>query len=248
MCSGAIVQSRIKRVVIGCMNPKAGCAGSILNLLQVEAFNHQVEITRDVLHEECSRMLSDFFKELREKKQAKEQPKSFANRLKGELPGYIIKEGNEETFADIYELMRGNTYHNQQILGREPSKDECAENLTCLPEGCEKWQKNLLVLYKKEKCTAVLDFIYGYPEEKTCYLGLFMLAEEAHGKEIGKKLMKHVFRAAKAVGMENMRLICYECNEVGLHFWKKCGFEVIRELERDAAGRMLRAAEMERRL
>ena len=66
MCSGAIVQARIKRVVVGCMNPKAGCAGSILNLLEMEQFNHQVEVTRGVLQEECSQMLSGFFKELRE--------------------------------------------------------------------------------------------------------------------------------------------------------------------------------------
>ena len=68
MCAGALVQSRIDEVVIGSMNPKAGCAGSVLNLLQVDNFNHQVKITRGVLEEECSIMLSDFFRELREKK------------------------------------------------------------------------------------------------------------------------------------------------------------------------------------
>ena len=68
MCSGAIVQSRMKKVVIGCMNPKAGCAGSILNLLQMEEFNHQVELEIGVLGEECSAMMKQFFKELREKK------------------------------------------------------------------------------------------------------------------------------------------------------------------------------------
>ena len=68
MCSGAIVQSRMDRVVIGCMNPKAGCAGSILNLLQMEEFNHQVDITTGVLGEECSQMMKAFCRELREKK------------------------------------------------------------------------------------------------------------------------------------------------------------------------------------
>ena len=68
MCSGAIVQARIPKVVIGCMNPKAGCAGSILNILNVPEFNHQVEITKGVLEEECSTMLSTFFKELRAKR------------------------------------------------------------------------------------------------------------------------------------------------------------------------------------
>lgn len=68
MCAGAIVQARIPKVVIGTMNPKAGCAGSLLNLLQFPAFNHQVEIEKDVLQEECSALLTGFFSELREKK------------------------------------------------------------------------------------------------------------------------------------------------------------------------------------
>lgn len=71
MCAGAIVQSRMKEVVIGAMNPKAGCAGSVLNLLQVPEFNHQVEITKGVLEEECSGMLRQFFAELRAKKKGK---------------------------------------------------------------------------------------------------------------------------------------------------------------------------------
>ncbi|MBR5509763.1 MAG: tRNA adenosine(34) deaminase TadA [Lachnospiraceae bacterium] len=68
MCAGAIVQARIPRVVIGSRNPKAGCAGSILNLLDVPQFNHQVELTEGVLEEECSVMLSDFFRELRNRR------------------------------------------------------------------------------------------------------------------------------------------------------------------------------------
>lgn len=68
MCAGAIIQSRMTRVVVGCMNPKAGCAGSVLNLLQVKEFNHQAELTTGVLEEECSALMTGFFRELREKK------------------------------------------------------------------------------------------------------------------------------------------------------------------------------------
>lgn len=69
MCAGAIIQSRIRRVVIGARNPKAGCAGSILNLLQVPQFNHQAELTEGVCGEECSEMLSSFFRDMRKKRQ-----------------------------------------------------------------------------------------------------------------------------------------------------------------------------------
>lgn len=68
MCAGAIVQARVTEVVIGSMNPKAGCAGSVLNLLEMPQFNHQVQITRGVMEEECSEMLSEFFRKLRKMK------------------------------------------------------------------------------------------------------------------------------------------------------------------------------------
>ncbi len=68
MCAGAIVQARIPKVYIGTMNPKAGCAGSLLNLLQFPAFNHQVEIESGILQDECAALLTGFFKEMRDKK------------------------------------------------------------------------------------------------------------------------------------------------------------------------------------
>lgn len=67
MCAGAIVQARIPQVVMGCSNPKAGCAGSILNILQMPEFNHQVEVTRGVLEEDCSAILKTFFTALRKR-------------------------------------------------------------------------------------------------------------------------------------------------------------------------------------
>ncbi|MDO5292588.1 MAG: tRNA adenosine(34) deaminase TadA [bacterium] len=73
MCAGAIVQSRLDKVVIGCMNPKAGCAGSVINLLDMKGFNHQVEVEKGVMEEECSNLLQQFFKELREKKKKMKQ-------------------------------------------------------------------------------------------------------------------------------------------------------------------------------
>lgn len=65
MCAGAIVQARIPRVVMASMNPKAGCGGSILNILEMDEFNHQVNVSRGILEKECSELLVKFFKELR---------------------------------------------------------------------------------------------------------------------------------------------------------------------------------------
>ncbi|MBE5935741.1 MAG: nucleoside deaminase [Lachnospiraceae bacterium] len=72
MCAGAIVQARMKKVVIGAMNPKAGCAGSIINLLNMDGFNHKVEIVKGVREEECRNLMKTFFSELRKNKNKSE--------------------------------------------------------------------------------------------------------------------------------------------------------------------------------
>lgn len=85
MCAGAIVQSRITNVVMGCMNPKAGCGGSILNILEMPEFNHQVNVIRGVMEEECSQILQDFFKELRiRNKEEKAAKKALLEKEQGE--------------------------------------------------------------------------------------------------------------------------------------------------------------------
>ena len=86
MCAGAIVQARIPKVVIGCMNPKAGCAGSVLDMLHEDGFNHQVETEVGLLGDECSQMLKDFFKALREegKRKKLEQVQKEANKEEAE--------------------------------------------------------------------------------------------------------------------------------------------------------------------
>ncbi|MDO5541462.1 MAG: tRNA adenosine(34) deaminase TadA [Eubacteriales bacterium] len=70
MCAGAMVQARLTEAVIGSMNAKAGCAGSVLNILEMPQFNHQVKVTRGIMEKECSAVLSNFFRELRAKKKA----------------------------------------------------------------------------------------------------------------------------------------------------------------------------------
>lgn len=76
MCAGAIVQARIPEVIIGAMNPKAGCAGSILNILEMPQFNHQAVVTRGVLQETCSEMLKAFFSGLRERNRAEKEARA----------------------------------------------------------------------------------------------------------------------------------------------------------------------------
>ena len=84
MCSGASIQSRITNVVMGCMNPKAGCGGSILNILEMPQFNHQANVIRGVMEEECSAILQKFFKELR----IRNKEEKAARKAQAEEAGY----------------------------------------------------------------------------------------------------------------------------------------------------------------
>lgn len=75
MCAGAIIQARIPEVVMGCMNPKAGCGGSVLNILEHPGFNHQAAVTRGILEQECSDLLKLFFTKLRERNKEEKKKK-----------------------------------------------------------------------------------------------------------------------------------------------------------------------------
>lgn len=85
MCAGAIVQARITETVIGAMNPKAGCGGSILNILEMQEFNHQVVVRKGILEEECTNMLKTFFKELRVRNKIEKQLRREADEIEVEM-------------------------------------------------------------------------------------------------------------------------------------------------------------------
>lgn len=95
MCAGAIVQARITRVVMGTMNPKAGCGGSILNILEMPEFNHQVQVERGVLARECTELLTDFFKELRVRNKIEKQLRREAQ-LRGQQEEPVCRHTLEE--------------------------------------------------------------------------------------------------------------------------------------------------------
>ncbi len=100
MCAGALVQSRIDAVVIGCMSPKSGSAGTLINILDNPGFNHQVEIRSGVLGEECSALLKDFFKELRVRVKAEKLERAAAEAL-DETPAAAGSDGPTAAETDI---------------------------------------------------------------------------------------------------------------------------------------------------
>ena len=84
MCAGAIVQARIPRLVMGASSPKSGCGGTVLNILENPEFNHQVDVSRGVLENDCSDILKEFFTELRKRNKAEKEARKEAERLQAE--------------------------------------------------------------------------------------------------------------------------------------------------------------------
>lgn len=230
MCAGAIVQARIPRVVLGSMNPKAGCAGSVLNILQTNGFNHHVEITKGVLLEECSEILGNFFRDMRDRQRQANSSKTFLRRLRDQLPGYQVKEVKP---ADIWEIIPGYIFYTGQTASGEPTVESWEKDIGGTSSNISLEKKTCVVLYKKGRCAAVIDFLEDYPEKKRGFISLFSVSPEIHSRGIGAKLFKHFSAAAAAVGIEWLQLNCFEVNEVGLSFWRDRGFHMVKEIMRD---------------
>ena len=96
MCAGAIVQARVTETVIGAMNPKAGCGGSILNILEMPEFNHQVIVRRGILEEECQSVLKKFFRELRVRNRMEKQQRREKQDAEAVLQIKIDDEGENQ--------------------------------------------------------------------------------------------------------------------------------------------------------
>ena len=138
----------------------------------------------------------------------------------------------------IQKLMAGNEAYFHLVKEEIPTLEQAKESYTVLPPGTGRDQKTFAVFYKKGKCMAVLDFIWGYPEENTGFIGLLMVAADGQGKGIGKKLFRHIRKAARENGLKKLRLGCYASNEPARNFWEKQGFRTV-EIREKEAGELL---------
>ena len=212
MCAGALVQSRIDEVVIGSMNPKAGCAGSVLNLLQVDNFNHQVKITRGVLEEECSMMLSDFFRELREKKKrlkmlAKQQAEQERRSDRDTWSGRMCPEHSVATRAKTSRQSSKKSSASQTknpmylSLRRENGRQQDVSWATISPSLGECLMPNTGECPKEESVSTLSQILEETPHqkyylsEKAC-LGILRRAEK-RGKELPEILRLALIRQAQ---------------------------------------------------
>ena len=146
--------------------------------------------------------------------------------LRKELTEYRIVPIDENNVEDAFKLMQTNVYFYLKTQSHSLNLDECKEDITALPPNTNLEQKFFMGVYSGNDMIAVLDYVEGYPNENVVYLGFFMLHANNHGKGTGRQFINTFIQAAKNNDFLEIKLACYETNEIGYLFWSSMGFSV----------------------
>ena len=145
---------------------------------------------------------------------------------------YDVRRLSDADADSILELCRENTQF-YQYCEAEPTMEQVLRDLHITPPGVEFSDKYYIGFYQEDVLTAVMDLIDGYPEPDMAFIGFFMMRKELQGQQIGSAIIRETAAGLKTVGKTALRLAIDKGNPQSTHFWKKNGFLVIRELERD---------------
>ena len=145
---------------------------------------------------------------------------------------FSVRVLDERDADEIFRLCRGNTQF-YQFCGAKAEKEQVLRDLRITPPGVDASFKYYLGFYEGQELIAVMDLIDGYPEPGIGYIGFFMLERARQGKELGSSIIREVEAYWKRLGNTALRLGIDKENPQSTHFWKKNGFSVIREVERE---------------
>lgn len=170
------------------------------------------------------------------------------NELREGMPQYSLQVISESNLGEVHAMLQTNTYFYEMTQGHGVTIEECREDITALPPGKSLESKTFFAIYENGKCIAVIDFIEGYPDETTGYLGLFVLDANRHGHGLGTRILNKIEETAKTQGFQYLQLGCYEANARGFFFWSKMGFQEIRRSERETGGKRYPILSMQKEL
>ena len=145
---------------------------------------------------------------------------------------YEIRRLSDPDADSILELCEGNTQFYQYCEAK-PSREQVLHDLNITPPGIELSDKYYIGFYQEGTLVAVMDLIDGYPEPDIAFIGFFMMRKEFQGQQVGSAIIRETAACLKAAGKTAIRLAIDKGNPQSTHFWKKNGFLVIRELERN---------------
>ena len=145
---------------------------------------------------------------------------------------YHFRKLNETDADSILAICRENPQFYKYSEAR-PTREQVLNDLRITPPGKELKDKHFIGFYQEETLIAVMDLIDGYPESDVAYIGFFMMKKEFQGREIGSTIIRGTAAYLKKTGKTAIRLAINKGNPQSTHFWKKNGFSVIKEVDRN---------------
>lgn len=145
---------------------------------------------------------------------------------------YRVRRMQDADADAIFRLCEENTQY-YLYCGAEPTREQILNDLHITPPGTDASHKYYVGFYENAELIAVMDLIDGYPEEDIGYIGFFMMKRALQGKQLGTAIVREVTAYLKSIGKKEILLGIDKGNPQSTHFWKKNGFSVIREVERE---------------
>ena len=158
--------------------------------------------------------------------------------IDGPSEKYTVAEASNENFEELFELYRSNREYFE-YFSLEPAKERLYRDMTMLPDGCSAAQKHFLTFRRGGRPIALLDLIESYPDDDTCYIGLFMVRAELSGRGIGTDIIGELCDSLKKAGFKALRLAYGKRYEKAAGFWTKNGFVPVREAELEEYGELI---------
>ena len=155
---------------------------------------------------------------------------------------YTVRRMSDSDAEDILEFCKENTQYYEYCQA-EPTLEQVMSDLHLAPPGIGPEDKYYVGFYQDDDLVAVMDLVNGFPEDGIVFIGFFMMSKRLQGQEIGSSIIREVSEYLKSKGITSIRLAIDKGNPQSTHFWKKNGFSVIYEADRD--GHALLVAEKE---
>lgn len=153
-----------------------------------------------------------------------------------------------DNLSRVIALFASNPVYFSCVQSHPVDEDECKADITMLPPGKTLADKTYVLVSDEQGDLAVIDFVEGYPDDMTGYLGFLIVSGSRHGSGLGTMLLSKIQQAASACGLSRVELGCYETNEHGMAFWKASGFSPIRTSKQETDGIVYTIVSMEKNI
>ncbi len=139
----------------------------------------------------------------------------------------LISVDNDKLKEKVLDIYTGNDYYFNKILNIPQNITNVEQDITNIPDGVQKSQKNYRLVSFNDEILGAVDYITGYPEKNTLFIGLLIIKNNKHRQGFGEKIFNYLEDLFKSEGFLKIRLGVIADNEIGFSFWKKQNFKEI---------------------